>query len=1162
MALADYRSAPDRALDRPLIRARISSEALIFIGLVLASVVAHFYALGQMALHHDESIHAWMSWRFFTGDGSFTCAGGRTAPSYCYDPVYHGPALYVLTLVSYFLFGDGDAQARIPQAAAGVAMVASVWMLRPYLGRNGTLLTALLLAFTPSLLYYTRFARHDGLMVLWELWMVIGALRFIDSGKARWLYLLAAAAALAVATHELYYILGFIFGGFLIIRVLAEWLPTRRQRERRLGPITLQRLLGVVVVIGLIVELLIITGVWSGRLTARLNADGVAWLFIALAGSALGLSRLWDPRPVLLPRLSTLWREQRGALGIAAGIFLGIYICLYSVFFSDPLGILDGAYRGLQYWLGSQQEYARGDQPWYYYFMLMTLYEPLAFFGAIASVAYLFSRRAGPPTVMPSAISAEAGDVERGEAAELTVNDIADAPPTEAPLHNDQSAVWRPYVPIYPLLLVFWFFTAFAAFSWAGEKMPWLNSHIALPANLLLGWTLARLYGRCREAIGELRRDETPDLSGQLALIPLALVLSLIALGVAVWRFSPQGESQVALAGVAQGIVPLAIGGGLLYALFSIAQRLGARVVLSICGLTLAVAAGAYTLRSTWLVVYNHPDTPTEPLVYVQSAPDVPIIVKNVRELAINQTRNRRDASDPIGGLSMPVIMDNGDSAADGEGSLAWPFQWYLRDFKRLESRDAKFFREATADSYLVKAADSDAQILAPVVLVSRQHADGNGRAALEANYVKTADAKLNWWFPEGNKCQPAEGAYKRFYFAYPGSAAAARKACGESFDTSKLPNALAPLLWPLDRSHWDNTWKYLLYRELPAPLTLDGREMQVWVRRDLAGGADGAPTLTSGAVPLKLSAEQIVGEPGTAPGQLSKPRGITMDDAGNTYVADTDNHRVVIYDKSGAPVQTIGSLGSGDGQFNEPRGVAVDKQGNIYVADTWNARIVKLDKSGKQLLTWGQGSQDLGNGRKATITDGTEAGNQAAPLGFFGPRSVALDPAGNVYIADTGNKRIVVTDQQGNYLYQWGFGGASPGAFSEPIGLAIDAQGRVYVGDTWNSRVQVFGAGAEGQIDPKPVSVFRVPEWKPQSYDDPFIGAGGGYVFVGIPTADSVAVLNADGREVLRFGGAGQDSASFGQPGGISVTPEGAVLVADRTNGRVLRFRIPIQGL
>ena len=172
-------------LSRPLDLSRLNAEMIAFLAVVALSVLAHLYNLGHMALHHDESIHAWMSWKFLTGNGGFTCYGGRTAPTYCYEPTYHGPSLYMFTLAGYFLFGDGNWQARLPQALAGIGMVASVWMLRPYLGRAGTLTAALLLGFAPTLLYYTRFARHDGLILLWTLWIVIGFMLWLATQWAR-----------------------------------------------------------------------------------------------------------------------------------------------------------------------------------------------------------------------------------------------------------------------------------------------------------------------------------------------------------------------------------------------------------------------------------------------------------------------------------------------------------------------------------------------------------------------------------------------------------------------------------------------------------------------------------------------------------------------------------------------------------------------------------------------------------------------------------------------------------------------------------------------------------------------------------------------------------------------------------------------------------------
>ncbi len=339
-------------LDRTFTASRVNIEVVAYIGLVALSIIAHLWNLGHMAMHHDESIHAWMSWRFYAGVGSFTCAGGRTAPTYCYDPVYHGPLLYTLTLISYFLFGDGNVQARLPQAVAGILLVASTWELRTYLGKRGAFLAGVLLAFSPSILYYTRFARHDGLMVLFEFWLALGMFRYIDTGRPRYLYAAAASVALAVATHELYYILFFLFGAFLFFRLLDENLPRRP------------------ILIGMSVALLAAVGleIWRPQITPTLNVGGMALLFIAVIGMGLLCMRVWDNRPFVTERFVALWRYERRTLWTALAILVTIYVLLYSTFFADPHGIVDGLYRGISYWLGSQQEYARGDQPWYYYF--------------------------------------------------------------------------------------------------------------------------------------------------------------------------------------------------------------------------------------------------------------------------------------------------------------------------------------------------------------------------------------------------------------------------------------------------------------------------------------------------------------------------------------------------------------------------------------------------------------------------------------------------------------------------------------------------------------------------------------------------------------------------------------------------------------------------
>ncbi|HEU5101218.1 MAG TPA: NHL repeat-containing protein, partial [Roseiflexaceae bacterium] len=513
-----------------------------------------------------------------------------------------------------------------------------------------------------------------------------------------------------------------------------------------------------------------------------------------------------------------------------------------------------------------------------------------------------------------------------------------------------------------------------------------------------------------------------------------------------------------------------------------------------------------------------------------------------------------------------PVIMDSGD-AQSGEGSLAWPFQWYLRDFQRIESRNADFFRDATADSFQVAGSGQPEGegSFAPVVLVSSGHVTEGTRQALEENYVKRYDSKLNWWFPEGDLtgCDPRVPGYKRFYYSTATIERAKEDKQCQNLPIDSLPYAspFEPLLWPFQAENFATIKNYLLYRQLPDPLRLDGREMQVWVRKDLAGASSAEAGATSGGA-VKLVAQNVIASgPGAAPGQLDQPRGAAVDGQGNLYVADMVNNRIQVFGPDGRSLRTIGSAGSGEGQFQEPRGVAVDRQGNLYVADTWNARVQKFDSSGKFLKSWGSGN-DIGSGRFALPTDGTEAGNAAAPLGFYGPRAVAVDERGSVYIADTGNKRIVVTDSEGNFLYQWGHAGNEPGAFNEPIGVAVDPQGYVYVADTWNGRVQVFSRGQDGKVGATPQITWRVPGWQPNTYDDPYLATGqNGQIYVSVPGRNMVLAANLNGDIQLRWGGKGEDTASLTLPSGLAVAQDGTLYVVDRGNNRVLHFKLPVFG-
>ena len=215
-----------------------------------------------------------------------------------------------------------------------------------------------------------------------------------------------------------------------------------------------------------------------------------------------------------------------------------------------------------------------------------------------------------------------------------------------------------------------------------------------------------------------------------------------------------------------------------------------------------------------------------------------------------------------------------------------------------------------------------------------------------------------------------------------------------------------------------------------------------------------------------------------------------------------------------------------------------------VYVADTWNHRIQKLTSSGKPVKAWGNPNYD------PVSSD---------PFGLWGPRGIAVDSMGRVLVADTGNKRVVIFDSEGNFISQFGGGGISPGQLEEPVGLAFDPQGNLYVADTWNQRIQVFAPNADGTAY-SPTFQWSISGWNGELLDNkPYLAVDQqGNVFATDPEGFRVLEFKSNGDFVHAWGDYGSGTDNFGLACGIAVDGEGQVWVSDSANNRLMRFKLP----
>ncbi len=1138
-------------LDRPLFHSlpHITTYIILIIVLIGLTLFSRFYILGERVMSHDEVNHVVPSYDLSIGKGyrhdpvthgpvqfhlvalSYFLFGANDFTSRI------PAALYSVATVLFVTFGFRRYLGKIGSLIGGYLFLISPYLL--FYGRytrNEAFVALYAVLTLYAVLRYLEKGEHKMLYLLTAVTalqfatketayiytaqlLIFLAFLFMDRiGKARWenhharrlfMTLLSGALLLLIFvvilagwnaivnkdSSEIQQAVGQSFtpiqiielGGVIVALVLAVIAVIILLRNIGWNALKQDRSFDMLMLIGsLILPLLTAFPVKIIGSLLRQNWNPIDYspesilrtgiFLVAMTAIAFGIGFLWKPR---------LWL-------VNFAIFYGIFTVFYTTFFTNGFGFFTGIIGSLGYWL-EQQGVHRGEQPFYYYILIqLPIYEFLALFGTLLAIYF------GTKYNLLSAFAAERlsagnrrfsthpGNVD----VETEISDVKTGSEDEpSPLVFNQE---RP-LPILALFL-FWSFTALIAYSIAGEKMPWLTVHIAVPFLISAAWGFGYLV------------ETTPwhklkEQHGWLALILVPVALSSLS-GLFGSLLGPQppfqGNTLEQLQSTSAFIFSLLAFGFSVWGILRLLRDWTPSGILRLFVAGITVYLAVLTARTAFTANYINYDTAKEFLVYAHAARGPKDILAQVEEIS------RRTTS----GKNINVAYDN---------DALYPYWWYFRDYP-----NKRYF----TDNVTRDLRES------PIIIAGENN--WSRLDSITRGYFQSFEYQRLWW--------PMQDYYNLTW--------------QRIWDALRDP-AMRSALFKIWRDRDYTEYAQLTNNpNLTLETWQPSQKLKMYIRNDIlaqiwnygAAPSVGEPQQTDPYVSgiVNLTPDQVIGQPGSGV-ELGAPRKIAFAPDGTMYVADTGLHQILHFSPDGQLLHRWGSFANvaeGEapgGTFYEPWGIAVAPDGSVFVADTWNHRIQKFTADGQFVTMWGFFGQgvapeafwgprdlafdskgrlfvtDTGN-KRIVIFDQNgnyidEFGSAGIDPGQFDEQvGIAINARDQIFVTDTWNQRVQV--------------------------FQIDPQsGKTFFVREW----QVVGWFGQS-LDNKPYITVD----------------NKGNVFITDPEGYRVIQFSEEGQFVRTWGTYSTGIDGFGLAAAVAVDSDGHVWVSDPVNRVLLRFTMP----